>query len=147
MALKLRKKSVDIGIVTRNRDAMLAFYRDLLGLRHESTMEMPGGSVMSRLRAGNSLIKIIVTDPEPPTDAAPGGIKGATGCRYWTLHISNLDEALDQIESAGHKIRLGRRTIRDGVDVGIVEDPDGNWLELVETTRRRWVLRLLTGAR
>jgi catechol 2,3-dioxygenase-like lactoylglutathione lyase family enzyme len=137
--LKLRRRAIDIGIVTRNLDAMLAFYKDLLGMRLESTMDMPGGSVMSRLRVGDSLIKIIVTDPEPPRDAAPGGIKGATGCRYWTIHIANLDEVLERIEAAGHNIRLGRRTIREGVDVGIVEDPDGNWLELVETTKSRWM--------
>lgn len=147
MSLRLTRKAVDIGIVTRNWDAMLAFYRDLLGLRHESTMDMPGGIVMARLRAGQSLIKIVVTDPEPVSDAAPDGIKGATGCRYWTLHVSNLDEVLDIVEAAGHKIRVGRRTIRDGVDIGIVEDPDGNWLELVETTRRSLLPRLLMGSR
>jgi predicted enzyme related to lactoylglutathione lyase len=113
--LKLRRRAIDIGIVTRNLDAMLAFYRDLLGMRLESTMDMPGGSVA------------------PPKDAAPGGIKGATGCRYWTIHIANLDDVLAKVEAEGHKIRVARRTIREGVDVGIVEDPDGNWLELVET--------------
>lgn len=136
MGALLTRQAIDIGIVTRNWDAMLAFYRDILGFRHEATMDMPGGSTMARLRAGQSLIKIIITDPEPPQDAAPGGIRAATGCRYWTLHVSNLDEMLDRAEAAGHKVRVGRRTIRNGVDIGIVEDPDGNWVEFVETTGR-----------
>ncbi len=137
--LKIRKAALDIGIVTRKPEAMLAFYRDVLGLKLESVMEMPGGGVMNRLRVGDSLLKIIQSVPEPPHDVTPGGIRTATGCRYWTIHISNLDESLDVIEREGYKIRLGRKTIRRGVDIAMIEDPDGNWLELVEKSRRRWI--------
>jgi len=118
---------------------MLAFYRDILGLKLEAVMDMPGGGLMNRLRVGDSLLKIIQSDPEPPNDVTPGGIRTATGCRYWTIHISNLDESLDAIEREGYKIRLGRKTIRRGVDIAMIEDPDGNWLELVEKSRYRWI--------
>jgi len=139
VTLKIRKAALDIGIVTRRPEAMLAFYRDLLGLKLESVMDMPGGGVMNRLRVGDSLLKIIQLLPEPRNDVMPGGIRTATGCRYWSIDISNLDESLDAIEREGYKIRLGRKSIRRGVDIAMIEDPDGNWLELVEKSRYRWI--------
>jgi hypothetical protein len=35
MTMKLNRAGVDIGIVVRDGDAMLAFYRDVLRLPHE----------------------------------------------------------------------------------------------------------------
>ncbi len=89
---------------------------------------------MRRLKVGESVVKIIDTDPEPPTDAVPGGIRAATGYRYWTIHISGLSDALLAIKQAGHKVLLGPKSIRDGITIAMVEDPDGNWVELLEST-------------
>jgi len=132
MALNISKTAIDIGIITRQPDSMMAFYHELLGLPLEATIPMPGGGTMRRLKVGETVVKIIDTDPEPPAEAVPGGIRAATGYRYWTIHVSNLVEALEQIGDAGHKILLGPKVIRDGVTIGMVEDPDGNWVELLE---------------
>lgn len=132
MTLKTSKTAIDIGIITRQPDAMMAFYQELLGLPLEATIPMPGGGTMRRLKVGDSVVKIIDTDPEPPVDAVPGGIRAATGYRYWTIHVTNLVEALDDIGKAGHKILLGPKVIREGITIAMVEDPDGNWLELLE---------------
>ncbi len=130
--LEISSQAIDIGIVARDANAMLSFYRDLLGLEQESIVEMPGGGIMNRLRAGDSIIKIIVFNPTPPGNAVPGGIRTASGLRYLTIHISNLDAATHTIEAAGHTVVVGCRTLRQGVAISIVQDPDGNWLELVE---------------
>ena len=132
MALNISKTAIDIGIITRQPDTMMAFYHDLLGLPLEATIPMPGGGTMRRLKVGDSVVKIIDTDPAPATDAVPGGIRAATGYRYWTIHIANLAEALQKIGDAGHKVLLGPKSIREGVTIGMVEDPDGNWVELLE---------------
>ena len=42
MGIALTKQSIDLGIVTSNGPAMLAFYHDLLGLKHVGEMAMPG---------------------------------------------------------------------------------------------------------
>ncbi|MCB1671285.1 MAG: VOC family protein, partial [Pseudomonadales bacterium] len=111
---------------------MLAFYRDLLGLPLEATIPMPGGGTMNRLKAGDSIVKIIATEPEPPADAISGGIRAATGYRYWTLHITDLAAAVRKLEQAGIRIPVAPREIREGVSIAMVEDPDGNWVELLE---------------
>ena len=129
--MRVQKSAIDLGIITNNLEPMLAFYRDLLELEVEAVIDMPGGGVMHRFKAGDSIIKVIETDPKPEVNAAPGGIRGATGYRYWTLHVMNLAGAMDKLEAAGVKIVVPSKTIRPGVKIAIVADPDGNWVELL----------------
>ncbi len=134
MAVKPKKSAIDLGIVTTNGDAMLAFYRDVLGFRHEGdiSMEHVGIKVMHRLWFADSLIKIVVPVKDPATPPAPGGIPGGTGYRYWTMTIENLDEVLSAVAAAGHKIVWQPMEVRPGVVVAMVEDPDGNWVEFIQ---------------
>ena len=131
MGMTLTKQAIDLGIVTTNGAAMLAFYRDVLGLKLQGEMPMPGGvGVMHRLLCGDSLIKLVVL-PAVPASAAPGGIQGAAGYRYWTITISNLAEMVAACSAAGAKVVMAEREIRPGVRIAIVADPDGNWVEFL----------------
>jgi len=131
MGVQLKKQAIDLGIVTTNGPAMLAFYRDVIGLAYLREMPMPGGAgVMHQLMCGDSMVKLVVADSTP--DVAPkGGIQGATGYRYWTITIDNLADVLAKVEAAGHKIVVKARELRPGVQIGIVADPDGNWVEFL----------------
>ena len=131
MGMTLSKQAIDLGIVTTNGGPMLAFYRDVLGLTLQGEMPMPGGvGVMHRLLCGDSLVKLVVL-PAVPAPAAPGGIQGAAGYRYWTITISNLGETVAACQAAGAKVVMGEREIRPGVRIAIVADPDGNWVEFL----------------
>lgn len=131
MGVELTKSAIDLGIVTKNGDAMLKFYKDVLGFSHEGDMPMPGGGLMHRLKCGDSLIKIVTLKNDPPAEAAPGGIQGATGYRYWTISVSNMAEVLKTCAEAGCKIAVPETEIRPGIKIAMVEDPDGNWVELL----------------
>jgi len=133
MSLKITKQAVDLGILTRKAGPMLSFYRDMLGLPVEGTMPMPGGGTMHRLKAGDSIIKIIEVDPQPKADGVVGGLRAATGYRYWTIHVSNLNDAVARAEKSGYKVPVDAKVIREGVTIAMIEDPDGNWVELLET--------------
>lgn len=131
MGMHITKAAIDLGIVTTNGPAMLAFYKDVLGLRPVGEMPMPGGvGVMHRLMCGDSLIKLVVL-PTVPAAAAPGGIQGASGYRYWTITISNLAEMVTACQAAGAKVVMGEKEIRPGIRIAIVADPDGNWVEFL----------------
>ncbi|MEE2775649.1 MAG: VOC family protein [Acidobacteriota bacterium] len=134
MTIALTKDSIDLGIVVRNADASLAFYRDTLGFQDNGTMPMPGGGTMYRLMCGTSLIKLVELAEAPPAQAPPGGIAGASGYRYWTISVPNLDDLAAGCESAGYKIAVSPREIRPGIKIAMIEDPDGNWVELLETS-------------
>ena len=132
MAINITKSAIDLGIVTTNGDAMLAFYRDVLGLKVQGQMAMPGGSgTMHRLLCGDSLIKLVVV-PSVPAVAAPGGIQGGAGYRYWTITVSNLAEMVKACADAGAPIVWSEREIRPGVRIAMVSDPDGNWVEFLQ---------------
>jgi len=132
MAIDIRKSAIDIGIVTNNIDAMMTFYKDTLGLEFETTIPMPGGGQMNRFKVGDSVIKVIELDPKPAAEAAVGGIRGATGYRYWTITVGNLDACIAKADAAGSTIVVPAKEVRPGVTIAIIADPDGNWVELLE---------------
>ena len=130
---KITKPALDLGIITRDAAPMLAFYQKMLGLTLESVIPMPSGGTMHRLKVGESILRIVQLDKPPAADAVPGGIPAATGIRYFTLHVSNLQDVVDGCDQGGYKIVVPIKTIRPGVSIAIVKDPDGNWLELLQT--------------
>ena len=133
MSNTFTKAGFDLGMVTTRGDEMLTFYRDVIGLEFEATisMEALGVAAMHRLWANESLLKIVV--PTKDVDAgADGGMMGATGMRYFTLSVANVQAALDACVAADAVIIWDRREARPGVVVGMVEDPDGNCVEFIE---------------
>jgi glyoxylase I family protein len=135
MAVALRKDSIDLGIVITDSERSLAFYRDGLGLDHVADTPVPGPTpgTMHRLMCGTTMIKLLKFDDVPAARPAPGGIGGATGYRYFTISVSNLDEATQACREAGANVLF------DGVElpgldlrISMIEDPDGNWVELIE---------------
>jgi catechol 2,3-dioxygenase-like lactoylglutathione lyase family enzyme len=134
MTLSIVKDSIDLGIITKDPEKMLAFYRDTLGLELVGELPMPGGGTMYRLNCGTSVIKIVVHGKEPGAVAAPGGIAGATGYRYWTISVDNIEQAVKACEEAGYKIAVPITEFRPGATISMIEDPDGNWVELLQMT-------------
>lgn len=134
--LSLRKNAIDLGIVIKDSDASLAFYRDLLGFEHVADTPMPGAApaTMHRLMCGDTLIKLVSHDQTPEVSAPRGGIAGATGLRYFTMQISNLAEVTNACREAGVKVVIDQLEVRPGVSISMVEDPDGNWVEFVDDT-------------
>jgi len=131
MGATIAKDSIDIGIIVKDAEKSLAFYRDTLGLPFEGSLDMGGGTTMHRLKAGSTVVKLLALASPPPAQAPPGGIRGAYGYRYWTITVSNIKELVDTVESAGYKVVTPVREIRPGVTIAIVEDPDGNWVEFL----------------
>ena len=70
MGVEQTKDSIDLGIVVRDAEAALAFYRDTLGLEYQGEMPLGGGTIMHRLLCGTSLIKLLALK-EPPAVSAP----------------------------------------------------------------------------
>ena len=134
MGIALTKEGIDLGIVTNNGEAALKFYRDTLGFKHEGDIPFPMGGTMHRLWCGGSLIKVVVPDPAPENTAAGGPITQSTGYRYWTISVSNLEELVAACRAGGYNVPIEPREIRAGVTIAMVEDPDGNWVEFLQTS-------------
>lgn len=134
MTVEVKKAAIDIGIIAKDIDAMMTFYGDTLGLEFEASIPMPGGGTMNRFKVGDSVIKVIELDPAAPADAAPGGIRGASGYRYWTITVGNLEASVQKASDAGAKVVVPAKVVREGITIAIIADPDGNWVELLETS-------------
>ncbi|HEY4333846.1 MAG TPA: VOC family protein [Ilumatobacteraceae bacterium] len=131
MGIQLAKASLDIGIIVTDAEASLAFYRDVLGMAYIDELHTAGG-VMHRVQCGDSVVKLIVPRPgSNPLPAAPGGIRGAYGYRYFTITVTNLEEIVDACTAAGHTVAVPISELRPGITVAIVADPDGNWVEFL----------------
>jgi len=133
MAVELTRNGIELGIITKDPEAALKFYRDTLGLAFERKWDMPNGNTMYRLHCGDCIIKVVHPKSPPPAEAPSGGIDGATGYRYWTMHMSNMADVLEDVKNGGYTIVVPPLEIAPGVEISIVEDPDGNWVEFVSS--------------
>ena len=133
MARTIAKAGFDLGVVTTNGDAMLEFYRDVVGLEFEATMAMEalGIARMDRLRCNDSTLKLVTPTTDVP--AGKGGrIPGRTGLRDLTINVDDVEAAVADCEDAGAPIVWPPQEARPGVKIAMVEDPDGNWLEFIQ---------------
>jgi catechol 2,3-dioxygenase-like lactoylglutathione lyase family enzyme len=71
-------------------------------------------------------------DTNPEVSAPPGGIAGATGYRYFTMHVENLAVITQECRDAGARVLVDCAEVRPGVTISMVADPDGNWVEFVD---------------
>ena len=132
MAIELLATNIEIGLVTTNLDAMVGFYEGFLGLPHQGDLDFPGGT-MRRYAIGNNVLKLVTLDEPPAAPATPGGGPTAAGIRYYTLVVSNVTTAAEQVKAAGYEIaqELAEFAPVPGMGWIFVADPDGNWVELV----------------
>ncbi|BEQ13794.1 MAG: VOC family protein [Anaerolineae bacterium] len=127
--LKPAKDSIDLGVLVKDIDASLAFYRDTLGLAYVGS-NASGMGTLHRLRYGTSDFKLIDPSEVPPAGAQ--GITASLGFRYVTFVISNLDEVCAKLAELGVAFELQPVEIRPGVRIAMVQDPDGNVVEFVQ---------------
>jgi catechol 2,3-dioxygenase-like lactoylglutathione lyase family enzyme len=123
---------LDVGVVTTNMVAMTAFYRDVLGAPLVGQVTLPGMGQLTKLQCGQSQIKML----EPVAAAAPGaggeGFAAVTGLRYLTLTVEDIAASLERCRRAGARVAVDLTTVRPGVTAAMVEDPDGNAVELMQ---------------
>ncbi|HEY6532692.1 MAG TPA: VOC family protein [Acidimicrobiales bacterium] len=126
------KAGLDVNLCVADIGRSLAFYVDLLGL--EFVEAYPSGpGTTHRLRFGESFLKL--TDPTSPPAAQPVriGIDGAVGMRAVTLQIDDFEATWDAVVAAGAPVHMEHAAYpKAGIHVGMVLDPDGNIVELLQ---------------
>jgi len=60
----LLTSGIEVGLVTTNLDAMVAFYEGFLELEFQGEVEFPGGS-QRRYSLGSGVVKLVTYDPPP----------------------------------------------------------------------------------
>lgn len=135
----------EIAIAVSDLDALLPFYRDLLGFTVLSDILVPaeksrltgltpdGYRVMRLESAGGDRIKL--AQPGKPPVAAPARAYALErqGGHYVTFIIADLDVLHARLQQAGIASKsLGKVDLRPGVRMMMICDPEGNTIEFVE---------------
>ena len=136
--LKMARPIVDIAITCSNFNESLRFYHELLGFEivtevdtsHELAKDIglaPRGFHQVRLKAGNTLIKLMdIESPPPPADHGFD-----TGLGWFTILIEDIAETVKELKQKGVEL------VADPVDapeavVACVKAPDGILIEFVQ---------------
>lgn len=133
MAVQLLAPSIEVGLVTTNRDAMVGFYAGFLGLTHQADLDFPGGSMKRYAVGANVVLKLVSYDQPPTAPPVPGGGRAQGGIRYITLVVADVRDAARQAAESGHPVVEEPTAFPAVPGMGwcFVADPDGNWVELV----------------
>jgi catechol 2,3-dioxygenase-like lactoylglutathione lyase family enzyme len=95
------------------------FYGDILGFAEQS---WSGGSAF---RLGDSLLLL-----EEDRAATVDPVRQASGWRYITLQVADIDAVHDELRSKGVREGLAPMTLGSVARISMILDPDGNWIEL-----------------
>jgi catechol 2,3-dioxygenase-like lactoylglutathione lyase family enzyme len=127
--VQLTKPELDVGIATRNPEAALAFYRDVMAFDLLPAVGMGEVGSMNRVRFGNHVLKLydFKTAPEP----CEGGTDKAIGMRLLAFLFDDLEPVLARFDE--RKLPYARLSLPEGsaLKVAFASDADGNALELV----------------
>ena len=132
--LDLLSPGIEVGLVTTNLDAMVAFYEGFLCLESQGEIEFVGGR-QRRYVLGASVLKLVTYDSPPAAPVAPGGGRAQAGLRYFTIGVNGLRAAAAAFEAAGLEVVEPPTEFAPVPGMGwmFVADPDGNWIELFGT--------------
>ena len=137
--LKLSHPTVDIAITCSNFEKSLDFYHNKLGFEIVLDLEIPenlaqniglapSGFRQVRLKAGNTLIKLmdIESPPSTPSDQFSAGV------RWLTFFVEDIDESVKNLKQNGVEFLSEPISAPDAAGVVCAKDPDGILIELVQ---------------
>lgn len=107
---------IAVRMAVRNLDAHRRFYGEALGFPEEQS---------GAFRAGESLILLEQSATAPDEAEAQG-----PGWRYITFQIFKVDEEHAAVLANGGREALAPVTLGKTARISMVQDPDGNWIEL-----------------
>ncbi len=130
--MEVTKPGIDLGVLVRDIEGCLRFYCEDLGLPKVAEIPFPGGRTMHRIQIGDTVLKLMQYQENAPP-AGPRGMGEQAGIRYFTISVSDLPGTITRLEAKGHTFTVPLRESRPGVWIAMLQDPDGNTVELLET--------------
>ncbi len=135
----LKKPVIDIAIICSDFDESLHFYRDLLGLEVALDIQIPGPTATGaklapgpfrqvRLRAGQTLIKLVAV--ESPPAARPPVFQA--GVRWLTFIVEDVPATVARLTEKGVQFLSEPVSAPDAKHVVCAQAPDGILIEFVQ---------------
>lgn len=137
--LNMKHPVVDIAIICSDFDRSLHFYRDLLGLEVALDIDIPDSTAVGahlapsgfrqvRLRAGQTLVKLVQVPSPPP----PRGDAFQAGVRWLTFILEDVPATVARLQEKGVEFFAEPVGAPDAKHVVCAKGPDGLLIELVQ---------------
>lgn len=137
--LNLSHPTVDIAITCSDFSASLDFYHNKLGFEIVLDLEIPDDLARDvglaptnfrqvRLKAGNTLIKLMDIESPPPKPTA----EFAAGVRWLTFFVQDIQQTIKDLKQNGVEFLSEPISAPDAAGVACAPDPDGILIELVQ---------------
>jgi catechol 2,3-dioxygenase-like lactoylglutathione lyase family enzyme len=130
-----------IGIWVRDREAMLRFYRDVLGLPVVERLTFPGRAMEAVfLQVGESTLLELVVPTQPLTQPPAGAGQHVSATPHLCFRVDDVVPWVDRLRA--HGVEIAGRGF-DGESATLRErgffltDPDGTWVEFLEEHQAR----------
>jgi catechol 2,3-dioxygenase-like lactoylglutathione lyase family enzyme len=132
------------GFVVKDLDRSVAFYRDIVGLKVVATRERQGGPISQIVGYENAHLKIAILGVEdghlleliqyvnPPNSSRLSRQRNGLGATHLAFNVDDIAKTYQQLISNGAKKLNPPTEIVPGRKGCYMQDPDGNWIELLE---------------
>ena len=134
------------GRVVRDIDSLVPFYRDVVGLKDVRYAERKGPAVAQALGYENAHLKVaflssgdghfleIVQYLNPsPSDRVPRE-RNLMSASHLAFFVDDIQQTYDELIEGGATKLNPPAEIAPSRRICYMQDPEGNWIELVETT-------------
>jgi len=101
----------------------------VLGLNKSEELSTRFGT-LHRLHFGTSDIKLI--DPKQVPAAGTIGLEKQIGLRYISFRVQDISALRVELQAKGVEFSVAETEVRPGVRMAMVNDPDGNTVELIQ---------------
>ena len=116
-------------LVPEQREAMVAFYEKVLGLKPLQPIDLGAGQQMILFAIGGGQVKL-ASGLKEGREYHLGGVNDATGIRSFTFFFPDEAALGERFEAMGYDAPAFE-DIGDGRRGALVQDPDGFWIELI----------------
>jgi len=137
-----------IGIVVRDMERSMRFWRDVMGLRVVSELQEEGDYIDTlqgltdvrlrtvKLAAPDGSAVELLKDENHPTDPSPSNRLCDHGIRHIAFTVSDIEAAWRRLREAGCEVLSRPVTDPRGTSrLFFARDPEGNLMELVQPLR------------
>ena len=129
-------RNLQVGLVPRDLERSLRFYREVLGLEAADRIDLGEGRALHMFTVGDAVLKLWESPDAPAEAPSEPEWDQMTGIRWvsFDVDVDELDAAVARCLAAGEAVPMPATEIRPGLRVANLADPDGNRVELVEWT-------------
>ena len=135
-----------VGICVSDLERSIRFYRDLLGFRHVSNLQVAGEPAARLLRLpgadlhaaylerDGTRIELLWYAAPPRREPQPERRMNDLGLTHLSLRVSDLPDLVEELRRQGVRVLDDTRLEfpEFGAAAVMITDPDGQWIELVQ---------------